>query len=131
MELFYNQAKLKIKNFATTNLQKINVLPGTCRYNFRCHNNAVHDAINEQQNEIAMCIYIDNNYPVIHFLNIDKDGNYIDNTLGNWAVTYQYYLVKHISKSDFFNIITIFKAYRIDLRKKLPLYIRLFSNIQF
>lgn len=112
-------------------MPKINVKPGIGRYNFMCHLNSVHDALNNDYNKIVMCIYIDENYPIIHFINVDNDGNYIDNTLGRWSEKFDYYFVKLIKKEDFFNINDIFTVYRKELRLKLPFYLRWFSNNKF
>ena len=88
--------------------------------------NAVHDALNNGHDYIAMCIYIDEGFPIIHFINIDNDGNYTDNTLGRWSETLEYYLVKTIKKDDFFNVNNIFIDYRIHLSSNIPWYIRMF-----
>lgn len=126
-----DKAKKIVLNIAKSTMPKIKVTSGNCRYNFRCHNNSVHDALNDGNEKIAMCFYIDDDYPIIHFINVDNDSNYIDNTLGRWSERYEYYLIKDIDKVDFFSISDIFKEYREELHKKLPLYVRLLSNIEF
>jgi hypothetical protein len=132
MKLFDTTAKSIIENMVIATLPKITVKSGVCRYNFRCQMNAVHDALNDDQDKIAMCFYMNNsNYPTIHFLNIDSDGNYIDNTLGRWSETYDYYLVRIIEKESFFTINDIFTAYRKELRRQLPFYIRWFNDCEF
>jgi len=131
MNILNDKARKIIKGMVIANHQKIKVSPGLCRYNFRCHMNAVHDAIDKKQNEIAMCIYFDDNYPIIHFLNVDKKGKYIDNTLGNWASTYDYYLIRHIEKDSFFQVNEIFSKYRKELRNRLPFFVRMLSNCEF
>lgn len=109
-------------------LPRIKVKSGVCRYNFRCHNNAVHDALDDGEDQIAMVIYIDEDYPIVHFINLNSEGEYTDNTLGRWSEKMEYYLVRKIDKEDFFNIYTIFNSYRKHLRSKVPLRIRLFSE---
>lgn len=125
------KAKEVVLKMAKSNMTKIKVKSGICRYNFRCHNNAVHDALNNNDEKLAMCFYIDEDYPIIHFINIDKEGGYIDNTLGRWSEKYEYYLIKEIGKEDFFSISNIFQEYRKELNKNLPLHVRLLSNIEF
>ena len=106
-----------ILNYILNNLKEIKVKSGKCRYNFRCHLNSVHEAINKKQNKIALCFYIDEDQPIIHFLNVDKKGKFIDNTIGNWSKKYKYYFVRFINKEDFFSIDDIFTNYREELRK--------------
>ena len=112
-------------------MNKINVKSGVCRYNFRCQYNAVHDALNENHERIAMCFYIDGSYPIIHFVNYDNDGNYIDNTFGRWSETQDYYLIRIIKKTDFFSVDEIFTAYGKELKRNLPFYVRWFSSIEY
>lgn len=131
MDLFNEESKEFVKNMVIATMPKINVQSGACRYNFRCQLNAVHDALNNNQEYVAMCFYFDGNHPIIHFLNVDSDGNYIDNTLGRWSETFEYYLIRLIEKDSFFNIEKIFSAYRKDLKMKIPWYIRWFSNCEF
>lgn len=131
MNYFNEEAKKQIINYLISNKEKIKVKSGKCRYNFRCHNNAVHEAVKKGQNRIAMCMYIDGDYPIIHFLNVGKKGKFTDNTLGNWSTQHDYYLIKYINKDDFFNVTNIFKKFRIDIRKQLSIWINLTSNIDF
>jgi len=126
-----NKARDIIVSHARATLTKIPVESGACRYNFRCHNNAVNDALNNNQDSIAMCIYIDEGYPVIHFINIDNDGIYTDNTLGRWSETVEYFLVKKIPKVDFFTVSTVFSAYRKELKRKIPFVIRILNWYKF
>lgn len=122
----------KINSFIKSTYEPIEVKPGKCRYNFRCHQNSVHDAINKKDKKIAMvmCISKDESYCFIHFVNKRK-GKYIDNTLGVWAVEYDFYLVRHIKKDDFFNVITIFQDYRKYLKGLVPWWVKLYKNVEF
>lgn len=131
MEILNYKAKEIVKKMVIENHQKINVKAGVCRYNFRCQNNAVHDAINDKQDKIAMCIYFYGEHPIIHFINVNKDGEYIDNTLGHWSATYDYYLIKYIENNSFFNIDKIFTEYRKELRSRLPFLVRILSDCEF
>jgi hypothetical protein len=130
MSILNNKAKSIILSMIVATMPKIKVHPGVLRYNFRCHQNCVHDAINDSEDKIAMCFYIDNSHPIIHFLNYD-DGKYIDNTLGHWSSKYDFFFVRFIEKESFWDIGEIFDNYRKELRRKLPFLVRLFSNVQF
>jgi len=123
-----NKAKAHIANMVRATLPKIKVKAGVCRYNFRCQINAVHEAIERKEGQIAMSVYIDGTCPVIHFLNVDKKGRFTDNTLGHWSKWNDYFFVKHIDQEDFIDVDSFFAAYRKELRKGLPWYVRLFSD---
>lgn len=125
---FSDLAKQRIKRFIENNYERIDVKGGNCRFNYKCHLNTVHEAIENKQNKLAMCIYMDDDYPIIHFVNCNKD-EFIDNTLGHWATQYDYYLIKYIEKKDFFNIVKIFLQYRQELRNKLGI-LRILTNIK-
>jgi len=131
MQILNDKAKGIIKQMVVATMPKIKVIGGVCRYNFRCQNNAVHDAINDKQDKIAMCFYFDDDYPIIHFINVDKNGKHIDNTLGNWATMYDYYLIRYIERDSFFQVNRIFTAYRKELIAKLPFLVRLLSDCEF
>jgi hypothetical protein len=131
MEILNDKAREIIKGMVIANYQKISVNSGACRYNFKCQHNAVHDAINEKQDKIAMCIYCDGDFPIIHFINVDKNGKYTDNTLGNWSRMYDYYLVRHIDRDSFFQVNKIFTEYRKELRNRLPFLVRILSDYEF
>lgn len=80
--------------------EKVSVSPGACRWNYKCQINAVHEALTNGQEQIAMCVYIDGGCPIIHFVNSNpkaKAGRkLIDNTLGQWATRYNFYFVKYV-----------------------------------
>lgn len=96
-----------------------------------CHKNSVHEAIKNKDDSVVMCMYIDGDYPIIHFINQDKNGHYVDNTLGEWSEKYNYYFIKLINKDEFFDVDKVFDAYRKEIRKQLSFWVRLFSNIEF
>lgn len=128
--MFNDLSKAIIKNMVIATMKRINVDSGACRYNFWCQYNTVHDALNDNHEKIAMCFIIDDDYPVIHFINYDN-GNYTDNTLGRWSETNDYYLIRIIDKIDFFSVDKIFTAYRKELKKGLPFYVRWFSSVGY
>jgi hypothetical protein len=127
--MFDKIAKNTIYQYVTSNFNLIDVKPGACRYNYKCHMNSVHEALKRNHKKIVMVVYIDNGYSIIHFLNKDKYGKYYDNTLGQWARYYNFYLIKEVDESEFKDINSTFINYRKYLRSILPLYVRVFSNL--
>lgn len=80
--------------------------------NYRCHLNSVHFARLFNEPTIAMVMYdIEDDDPVLHFININKEGVYCDNTLGTYADQYTFYLLKIIKEEEFKDINKIFKDY--------------------
>ena len=131
MKHFDKKAQKFVSNMIFDTMPVISVQSGLCRYNFRCQHNAVNDAFINNQDKIAMCFYFDGGRPIIHFININSDGSYTDNTLGQWSRTFQYYLIRIIEKDDFFKVNTIFFFFFAELQKKMPFFTRTFSTIEF
>lgn len=131
MKLLNDKAKLEIISHLRATKNKIDVRAGKCRFNYKCQCNAVHEAINKKQDRVAMCMYIDGNYPIIHFVNVSKKGKFTDNTLGNWVQEYEFFLIKYIDKVDYFNIDDVFTDYRKEIRKQLTFFTKLMSDVEF
>lgn len=110
----------------------IEVLPGECRFNYRCSYNAVHEALKEGDSHIAMVVYLHEKKvaPVIHFINFHK-RKYVDNTLGEWSVRHNYYLIRLIPRDEFWDVNNIFDIYRDHLQNCLPTWTRFWSDITF
>lgn len=130
MKLFHKRARKDLKKFTAT-LERITVNAGVCRYNFKCHMNAVHDALQDEQKWIAVCIAEEDGFQFIHFVNYDPIDGYVDNTLGFWSQNQKYYLYTHVYKADFRKIDAIFTNVRNDLKSRLSFWPRYFSRIQF
>lgn len=131
MNILNNKANSEVINYLRGTKDKIGVLPGKGRFNYKCHFNAVHEAINKKEKRVAMCMLINGEYPGIHFVNVNKDGEFTDNTLGNWVENYEYFLIKYIDDVDYFNIDDVFISYQKELRKKLSFFTRIMSNVEF
>lgn len=112
--------------------ERISIKAGKCRYNFRCQMNAVHEAVRNKQSKIAMVVYMANCKvdPIIHFVNYDGK-KFIDNTLGEWSQNHEYYLIRFITKKDFWNINFIFTSYREKINNSLSWWLRLTSDNEF
>ena len=126
--MFRNKAKQIIKDHILSTCEKIKeVKAGELRYNYKCHLNSVHHALCENHLKIAMCFYMDGDLPIIHFINVSVNKVYTDNTLGVWCTKHDYYLIKLIDSSEFWDIEKTFSAYRKEIMRKLPFYVRWFN----
>ena len=131
MGYFNDLASKQVINRVTSTYSKIQVKDGVCRYNHRCQYNSVHDAINDGEDKVAMCLCVHGDYCMIHFVNVSSSGEFTDNTLGHWGSRYDYYLIKYINKDDFFDIDDIFISFRKELKRGLSFWVRLFNNEEF
>lgn len=130
MEISNHLAEKQIRERIISNHNKVEVVSGKCRYNYKCHMNAVHDALEKGDKKVAMCVCVGTDGGVfIHFINYRK-GVYTDNTLGKWSEHYEYYFIRWIGKKEFWSINTIFGDYRESLRKSLTWWVRLTSNFE-
>lgn len=125
--LLNKPAQIKIQECVVAKFSKIKVKPGVATINYKCQLNAVHHAIENRDSKIAITIYFDKAYPIIHFVNY-HNGQYIDNTWGHWSSQHEYFFIKFIDKEDFFAIDSIFELIRKEVRSWLPLWLRLLSN---
>lgn len=123
------KAQQEIYNYVTSKYNTVKVKAGKCRYNYRCHMNSVHEAKRHKHKKLAMCVYIDGGYPIIHFVNYSK-GEFVDNTLGEWAKLYDYYFIRWIRQDEMWNINDIFTSFRKELRKNLSWWVRITSDYE-
>lgn len=122
-KLVYKKLSEHIKN----NYQIISITPGKeIKFNYVCHKNSAHIAIVKKHKKIAMLVYIEDNQPIIHFVNY-KNGKYIDNTLGHFCPK-EAYFIRYINKSDFYKVDTIFSNFRKEIRLHLPMWLRIVSK---
>lgn len=123
-----------INKYIVDNYKLIDVKGGKCRFNFRCHSNAVHEAIERDDDFIAIVMYIDGDCPITHFINCKMDKKsqwkFKDNTLGNWSSQFKYYLVGYIPKHDFFKVYDYHRTQMDYMRSLLPWYIKIFTDFK-
>lgn len=127
------KAKEMMLNFAKKTGEPIKVLPGACRWNYKCQINAVHEALRNGEGSICMGIYLDCDYPIIHFWNESLKEDipvYTDNSLGEWAAVYTYYLIRHIKASEFWSVNEIFGAFREEINSTFPLWVRVLKRFR-
>lgn len=96
--------KNRIVNYVKSNyklLDSSKFLNGKTYCNHRCHLNAVQEAY-ENGDKVCLVVCIGDGEAVVHFINQNLDGDYIDNTLGWYGKElYDYYLVKEVSTSEY------------------------------
>lgn len=126
--MFEKRIQKFISDYIRSNHSKITVKAGKCRYNFQCHSNATHTSFKKGYEEMALVVYFDGDDPIVHFININKKGKYVDNTLGIWSQVYEYYLIRHIPKIEFWDVYKIHKSYRKYIKSLLPFYLRIFHD---
>ena len=122
-----NKAQKEIYQYIISHFETIDVESGKCRFNYKCQMNSVHEAKKHKHKKIAMCVYIDDGQPIIHFINYHNDC-FVDNTLGEWSKCYNYYFIKFIDEKDFWDVNVFFTAFREDLGRKLNWWTRLTSD---
>lgn len=129
MKLNNTKAQKEVYDYIISKYNRIDVKSGECRYNFRCQMNAIHEAKRNKHKKIAMCVYMDNTQPIIHFVNYHKK-KFVDNTLGEWSSRHDFYFIRWIKKDDMWDVNTIFIAFRKELRRVLKWWTRLTSDYE-
>lgn len=128
MGFITKKASSLIEHYVRSNYEKIEVKAGLCRYNYNCHSNSVHDALENNETTIALCVYFenDNGMPIVHFVNVDRTGVFTDNTLGVWSQKCEYYFVRFVNYSEFWDIYLIHSSFRKSIKAILPFWLRIF-----
>ena len=117
----------KITEYIMLNYQKVKIKPGKdIKFNYVCHKNSAHIANLKGHKKIAMLVYIEDNQPIIHFVNC-KGGKFFDNTLGYFCPK-EAHFIRYINKEDFLEVDFIFRDFRKELRSNLPFWLRLLSS---
>lgn len=102
---YKNKVKKRIELYCETNYQRIHksdMKMGKGLFNHKCHLNAVQQVKDDLMEEVYSCVcFSDSTFPIVHFVNKDKDGKYIDNTLGFEYEKYDYYIIRKIEESEF------------------------------
>ena len=129
MEFFNKRARDIWKNKIITSCEKIQeVKQGKCKYNFQCHRNAIHEAINNKDDKLAIVFYIDWDDAILHYINY-TNWEYIDNTLWFWSKFNDFYFYKWLNKEDFgIEWLELFSLIREEFRLMIPSYYRYFVN---
>lgn len=121
----------KIRDYSDVNYQIIDVAPGECHYNYKCHMNAVHIAWRDEHPQIAMVTYRAKGTmrPCVHFVNF-VDGKFIDNTIGEWSRRYEYRLMRMVSDAEFEDVDTLLGDAKTFFRNLSSPLERLFGVVE-
>lgn len=97
-------------------INKSNMKMGGMPYNRRCHLNAVQYIRENKAISVYLCVCIsDKNDVIVHFINKDKDGYFIDNTLGWCYEDLDYFLIREVDPSEYDNIDKILEYTKEEL----------------
>ena len=92
----------KIKNHVRSRYARIVVTPHVGRFNFRCFENVVEECRLNPDFEVIEVIYIDDGYPILHYINRNKLTNeHLETTLGWKAEHLEYYGIRVINPIDY------------------------------
>jgi myo-inositol-1-phosphate synthase len=130
MKFIENIVAAKQLDYVNKVYNRVEVIPGVGMFNQRCHLNAVDHALKNKQEKIALVIYMNKRTkePFIHFVNVTEGGVLVDNTKGEWSSQYDYWMVRYLSKKEFFNVIPIFQSFRNEMKHNVNFFLRLFSR---
>lgn len=92
----------RIKNHVRSRYERIIVQPQVGRFNFRCFDNVIEEHRHNDSFDVYEVIYIDNGYPILHYINYDtKNKRYLETTLGWKADHLEYYVIRKICNVDY------------------------------
>lgn len=106
-ERIRDRFNIRLKQWLTVHCQLVTgkeILMGIAPINYKCYYNTVQKVKEGADLEVWACIYWDNdtnNAYVLHFLNRDKDGNFIENTLGYLKDENSYYILRQFREPEF------------------------------
>lgn len=78
----------------------VEAVPTQGLFNHKCFDNAVQYHTNHPSFGVVECIYVDDGYPVLHYLNV-KGALYYETTLGWRAKYHEYYIIRTIHPDDY------------------------------
>lgn len=108
----------RVKTYCESTYEKIpkgDMRMGKGLFNHRCQLNATQRVQEGKATEVYAVIAIDGDRPIVHFINKDKDGLFVDNTLGFEYSKYDYYMVKKVVLSEYHKMDEVL----MDLKRSL------------
>lgn len=103
------RAREKLCRHVMSRYELIKPIPKQGLFNYRCFDNAV------EYNRLYSCgvvevMYFDGKYPVLHYLNVDSNGTYLETSLGWKADIYEYYKIRKVDQIHFEEIGKVFEV---------------------
>jgi len=96
---------MKICSYFRSRYEMIDVEPKQGMFNFSCFDNAADWVRRNKGHEIYEVVYIEDNYPILHYVNFNpKTNKYLETTLGYKAVNFEYYIFRKIHPNDYISI---------------------------
>ena len=121
------EARRELCKYIRSTKDKIQVTGGAYLNQNKCHRNAVHFARKHNEDKIALVMCTDSSdWVYCHFVNVNKEGEYIDNTMGTFTEYdgEDYYLIKTLDRSEFHEVGLIFNNYIQEAKKHLKWWTR-------
>lgn len=109
--------------YILAHFEKIKVSSGRGLFNLRCFSNVVQYAKEKKQSHIVLVFILDGKQVILHCVNIDSKGRYIENTLGYQSEDWDYFFVKRI-EAEFGSANSTFKEMRSFMKRITPWYLR-------
>ena len=104
-----DRAHLKICEYVRARYEMVKVKPEAGLFNYKCHCNAVEYARTRRGVEVLEVIYIENGYPILHYINRHTEtGSLLETTLGFMADDLEYYVIRTIHPDDYKRIVSEF-----------------------
>ena len=89
-------------------INKEDMTLGKIKYNERSHLNAVQAVVAGIATKVILTVAInEDNCPIVHFINVNKDNKFVDHSWGWTYKEYKYYYVREIKEHEFDDIGTI------------------------
>ena len=106
-----DKLRLKVLRDIQSTKEVIHVEPKQGLFNFRCYENAVEYARLNPDHKVIEVMYLESGpSAVLHYINQDPDGNYLETTLGFRADSVEYYKLREIPVADYPNIGWVFNT---------------------
>jgi len=92
----------RIVNHLRSYYERIEVVPKQGLFNFRCFDNVVQFAKDNEGYGVVEVMYIDGSVPILHYVNVHLEtGVYYETTLGFKAENLEYYKLRTIPPIDY------------------------------
>lgn len=99
--LRYRQNLFRYTEARYSKIPKDQFVMGKGIWNNDCHKNAVQALKDGIAEKIIMCMCFAQTDIFVHYINVDNDGKYVDNTFGWEYMRYDYYFIREIQPDEY------------------------------